>query len=172
MRRRTSSVALVFWLASVLSLQPAQAGRKEPEPEKKTLEFIVIVHPKNQINDIPMYALRAIFLKQKQNWPDGTPIIVINFKARSRPRAAFDYLVSRMLPDEVAAYWVDRRIRGKGSPPRSLNSSRLIQRIVARHPGVISYVPADELTETVKILKVDGQAPGTGRYPLRREKNQ
>lgn len=167
MRRRTSWSALTFWLAAILFHQPAQAGRKEPEPAKNSGEFIVIVHPKNPTNDISLHALRAIFLRQKRNWPDRTPIIVINFKARSQPRVAFDYLVTRMRPDEVAAYWIDLRIRGKGLPPRSLTSSRLIQRIVARNREVISYVPAGELTEYVKILKVDGHAPGTGRYPLR-----
>ena len=121
------------------------------------------------MNDIPIETLRAIFLKQRRKWSDGKAIIVLNFKAKNPVRVTFDRIVLKMLPEQAAAYWIDRRIRGGGHPPRSLISAHLIQRIVARNPQVISYVFADELTENVKTLKVNGHAPGTSQYPLRQE---
>ena len=162
MRRGITFAALIAWFTAGLCHPQAQAGGNPSE-------LAVIVHPDNKTDNISLDTLRAIFLKQKKKWADGSSVIVLNFRARSRPRISFDRIVLSLLPDEAAAYWIDRRIRGKGHPPRSLASSRLIQRIVARNPEAVTYVPADEVSGKVKVISVDGRKPGSKGYLLRME---
>jgi hypothetical protein len=147
-------------IMAAVALTGRLAGAKERS-------IAVIVHPDNQTDDLTVETLQMFFLKQRSKWPDDRPLIVLNFKAKHSLRIAFDRIVLKLRPDQAAAYWIDRRIRGKGHPPRSLNSSLLIQRIVARNPETIAYVPADEVGEKVKVVAVGGRLPGDQGYLLR-----
>jgi hypothetical protein len=42
--------------------------------------------------------------------------------------------------------------------------------LVAVIPGAVSFVRASMVTPVVKILKIDGKAPGDAGYPLSGEK--
>jgi hypothetical protein len=57
-----------------------------------------------------------------------------------------------MTPDEVSKYWIDRKIRGDGRPPRSLPSSPAIIAVVAADKGAVGYVPAGVSTGRVKVV--------------------
>jgi hypothetical protein len=127
----------------------------------------VIVHPERKPSSISSRALADIFLRRKQHWPDGKRVVVLAWEARTPVRLAFDRAVLGMSADDAAAYWIDRRIRGLGSPPRGLTSAALIRAIVARNRQAIAYVPAEGLDRRVKVLRVDGRDPGQPGYPIR-----
>jgi len=98
---------------------------------------------------------------------DGHSIFLINWNPQSPLRKQFDDRVLKdETPDQVAAYWIDRRLRGGGSPPRSTSSATLIQSIIARYPDAISFVPASDVKLGVKILRLEGKLPGERGYPL------
>lgn len=126
----------------------------------------VIVHPDNPLTRVSLAELRAMLLRQKDRWPNGNPIRILNWEANSATRVAFDQAVLRLSPERVAAYWVDRRIRGLGTPPRSISSAQLIEGVVARNADFISYLPARELSPRVKVLIVAGFKPGDAHYPI------
>jgi hypothetical protein len=90
-----------------------------------------------------------------------------NSPAGTRARVGFDRSVLEMSPEKSAAYWIDQRIRGKGTAPRSLRSPTLIQRIVAGQKAAIAYVPASAVRKGVKVLRIDGRAPGDEKYPVK-----
>ena len=69
-------------------------------------------------------------------------------------------------PDDAAKYWVDQRIRGARLPPRTASPDHLLQRVVAKLPGAISYVPAGTLLPGVRALTIDGRRAGEPGYPL------
>jgi len=61
-----------------------------------------------------------------------------------------------MEPDEVARYWIDRRVRGGHRPPRQLNSWALMLKVVSAVDGAIGYVPESSMSDQVKaLMKVD-----------------
>jgi len=41
-------------------------------------------------------------------------------------------------------------------------------RFIFNTPGAIGYVRADEVDDTVKVLRIDDRLPGEAKYPLRR----
>ena len=71
-----------------------------------------------------------------------------------------------MSPDEVGRYWVDRKVRGQSGAPRSLPSVTYVQKVVAKFPNAISYLPVDQLTADVQPVKLDGTAYTDSNYSL------
>jgi hypothetical protein len=66
----------------------------------------------------------------------------------------------------VARYWIERKIRGQGGPPRIIPSANLVARIVARVPGAIGYVVEGPLPDGVRALTIGGLPATHPRYPL------
>ena len=108
------------------------------------MDLAVIVNPSNKEN--PSLAdLAAIFTTRKQSWGAGKRIIPFNFPAKHPIRVAFDRRVLGMEPDDVARYWIDRRIRGGNAPPKQVSNGRLIARLVEILEGAIAYVPVSDV---------------------------
>jgi len=53
------------------------------------------------------------------------------------------------------------------APPKDMASSAALKQFVARTPGSIGCILASDVDESVKVLKVDGSAPGEPEYKLR-----
>ena len=89
-----------------------------------------------------------------------------NAQPKTAERTGFDRGVLGMSPDEVGRYWVDRKVRGQSGAPRSLPSVMHVQKVVAKFPNAISYLPADQLTADVQPMKIDGTAYTDASYAL------
>jgi ABC-type phosphate transport system substrate-binding protein len=48
-----------------------------------------------------------------------------------------------------------------------LNSAAAVRQFVAATPGAIGYLLASDVDDSIKIVKVDGKAPGEAGYPLK-----
>src|SRR6188508_3019111 len=83
----------------------------------------VIVNRANTQGAMRREDLRPIFLTTKTVWSNGQSIEPFNLPESSSARTAFDNAVLGMNPDEVARYWIDRRIRGDARPPRKIQSA-------------------------------------------------
>ena len=129
---------------------------------------VVVVNPKNGLKSISQAELRAIFLMRTRRWVGGQPIVLFNSMAKGRLRKHFDRTVLGFTPLQTATYWVDFRIRGAGSAPRIVPSSRLLRRIVSRHPEAIGYMRMGDVGPGVRILPIDGRSPDHKKYPLGR----
>jgi len=136
--RRTLLVGGSALLASTL-VSPAYAD-----------ELVVVVHPDNTEN--PSRAqLAAMFTTRMQSWNGGLRVVPFNFPPRHQARVSFDNSVLQMSPDEVARYWIDRKIRGGNPPPKAVENEQLICRLVSKLPGSIGYIPRS-LAEGVRII--------------------
>lgn len=131
-----------------------------------TVSLVAIVSENSRLTDIDANDLRRIFLGYAQIDPDGRTMIPLNHPPGAVTRARFDRALLGFDPDDAAKYWVDQRIRGAKLPPRSASPEHLLQRVVAKLPGAISYVPAGSLLPGVRALTIDGRAAGQAGYPL------
>lgn len=128
----------------VLSLPTARA--EEPEP------LAVIVHPALSLRVLAARELAAVFTRVLGTWPDKTPITPLNLPQGAPQRIAFDQAVLHMGPEEVAQYWIDKKIRGDDLPPRQVRSALAVVEMVSRTPGAIGYVPASLAKQGVRIV--------------------
>ncbi len=159
-------------LLAALLLVPDEAGGQEIDPRERARAagtLAVVVHPKCPLSTLSRTELRGIFLRQRASWPGqgSASVLMLNWPPGHPIRERFDRAVLGMDPREVAAYWIDRRVRGLGTPPRSSASAILILAIVARNPEAIAYLPLAEVTPRVKVLRIDGAPAGHPAYLLR-----
>jgi hypothetical protein len=92
-----------------------------------------------------------MFTTRKQSWDGGKRIVPFNFPPKHAVRVAFDRSVLEMDPDDVARYWIDRRIRGGNAPPKQVSSAQLIVRLVEKLDGAIGYVPKSAVSSGVRV---------------------
>lgn len=142
------------------SAKPAAAAPRALAP------LAVIVARDSPLTELSLASLRALFQAEGVKDPSGRKLLPINHPAGSPERVSFDGQVLRMTADEVGRFWVDRRIRGQGSAPRTVDLPALVQLLIARLPGAISYVRADHLDPRVRAVRIDGRLPGEPGYPL------
>ena len=117
----------------------------------------VIVSKSNPVGSLRREDLRPIYLTTKTVWSNGTTIEPFNLPESSSTRTTFDSAVLGMNPDEVARYWIDRRIRGDTRPPRKISSPGAVVALVAKSEGAIGYVPLADVNASVKVVaRVEG----------------
>jgi phosphate transport system substrate-binding protein len=122
----------------------------------------VIVHPDNQVSNLTIEDIKAIYTGQKSRWSDfggkGT-IVIVSRDAASGTFETFNELALDKAKLTDAALM--------------LASNLEVARTVAQTPGAIGYVGLGYLTDEVKALKVEGMIAKEstvrdGTYPLAR----
>ena len=115
-----------------------------------TLE--VIVHAGSPVKELSAYELEALFTRTQSRWGDGTAVIPFSFPMNSEARVLFDRVALRLNPDEVGRFWLDRRIRGLGLPPKQVPSAALMLQVVANLNGAVGYLPATRNHDGVRVV--------------------
>jgi ABC-type phosphate transport system substrate-binding protein len=125
----------------------------EPAHGQRSGEVLaVIVHPRVAVRTLSRDELDAIFTLRQREWPNGGRILAFNLAPGNPGREQFDRVVLGMLPDEIGRFWIDRRVRGAGMPPRTVASAAMLVRVVATLVSSIGYVPRSEVTAQVKVV--------------------
>ena len=158
--------AVRFLPLVVMGAAALLGGLLMPEPARAEAQVIAIVVDRdNPRSDIGVEELRSLFLGKRGEWPDGTRAVPVDLESGASHHA-FCAAVLRMSEAEYERYWVDQRVRGAGTGPRSLSAASLVIRLVARVRGAVGYVPLSRVDGTVKVLTVGGVRPGEPGYPL------
>jgi hypothetical protein len=114
--------------------------------------LIVIVNDKSPVEKISGYEVEALFTRTRTRWSDGMPVHPFSFPAGTPAREQFDRVVLHLNADQVGRFWLDRRIRGLGMPPKQVPSAALMLQIIANLPGSIGYVPGTRARPGVRIV--------------------
>jgi ABC-type phosphate transport system substrate-binding protein len=115
-------------------------------------DLVVIVNKANPAAKLTKSELRAFFLVLKTNWPNGTEALPINLPESNQMRRRFDQAVLGWNPDEVANYWIDRKIRGDARAPKKVSSTLAVLKVVSGSEGAVGYMHRSETTPQVKIV--------------------
>lgn len=137
-----------WWLFIGFAFVASHPRRGAAEEEA----LFVIVHPSVQVTELNADQLASIFMLSQRMWPGGRAVTPFNYDPNSSLRVRFDRAVLGMNGDEVARFWIDRKIRGGGDVPRKLPTPALMVRVVATLPGAIGYVPANMPTTGTKVV--------------------
>ena len=155
--RRLVVTSLALLAAVLARAAPALA---DGEPASPRRAILIIVAASSPVQDVPLEELRRIFSAESRNF------VPLNLPPGSAERVGLDLLLLGRGPEDVARYWIDRKIRGQGSPPRVIPSAALVAKIVARVPSTMGYVLVGPLPAGVKVLRVGGLVHTDPRYPL------
>jgi len=160
--RRTVLLALGLTLSALCALPSVERSARAAE----RVALAVFVSKDSSVQNLKMSELRRIFMKADDGGFSGQRIVPFNHTARSSDRIGFDQTVLRMNPDEVSRFWIDRKIRGLPGPPRAVDSLSQLLRLVSHFSGGIGYARTNQVTNEVRVIRVDGKLPSQPGYPL------
>jgi len=161
-RARTMKNAL---FASALALLVLALLPRQPVVRAAGKPVMIVMGASSTIKDIDFAILRRAFSGLAAE-VSGKRLIPINHANGTPLRVAFDRVLLGLQPGDVGKYWIDKRIRDEGSPPKTVPSPELAVRIAASLPNAITYASQELLNASVKVLTVGGKAPGQAGYPI------
>jgi hypothetical protein len=125
----------------------------------------VVVGAQSPLENMSLGQLEQLF-KNRAGDVRGRALIPLNHPALTTYRVGFDRAVLGMEPAEVADYWIDRKKKREAGPPRSVPSISTLRRVLARLPEAVGYLPRRQLTNQVRVLRIDGKYPEAAGYPI------
>jgi hypothetical protein len=157
---------LVLLMAALVWLPAPSIAADDAAANAERQVLVLVVSPGLRLNDMSSALVQRVFRGEPTDLA-GRRMLPFNYAPDHALRQTFDRLVLRMTPDEVGRYWVDRRIRGQGMPPRTVPSAAVARAVAAKLPGAITYVTTADVDASVRVLSIDGKAPDDPDYPLR-----
>lgn len=153
---------LVFvGLLALALVSPARA-------EDKADDLAIIVHPGSKLDGVGFGDLQKYFKAEKTKSPDGAKIVLVMQDIDRPERAIVLKQIYKMSETEYADFFVEATFTGAvAAAPKAFPSGAMVKKFVASTPGALGYVRASETDATVKVLKVDGAAPGDPGYKLK-----
>lgn len=146
----------------VIGLCILAVGRTASADNKK---LVVVVAKGSKVTNLSREDLKRCFLGEAVS-AEGKPLAAFNLPPSSPERAGFDQSVLGMSPEQVARYWIDRKVRGQGAAPRALPSAAHVARVAAKFPGAIGYLLVSQMTSDVQAVSIDGIPYTDDRYNI------
>jgi hypothetical protein len=161
----TSRRELLKWSACAVA---SWAGGVQPRTAlaQGSDTLAIVVARSSPIQGLSEFELKKLYLGTNITDSSGQRIIPFNQAPSAPDRTLFEGRVLGMSPDELAQYWIDRKIRGQGGAPKAVSPVDLLQKVVSRLEHSIAYVRLPQVTPEVRVISIDGKMPGDGAYRL------
>lgn len=131
-------------------------------------DIAVIVHPDIPVDDLSLDEIRNLLLGERQYWRPGLRVTLLIRAPVARERDVVLKQIYRMSEGQFRQYWIGKVFRAETTTgPKIVYSNEMAAQLVAAIPGSITFVDASEVPPGVKVLKIDGHAPGDANYGLR-----
>jgi phosphate transport system substrate-binding protein len=161
--------------ASVPVAMPAYEVKHQPSvsvPVGQTrpqVELAIIVNKSNPNDNLSFSDLREYFKVERGNWPGGGgKVRVIMREPGVAEREAVLRLIYDMNEKDFNSYFLGKKFSGEIlEEPRLRTSTPDMIKTISNVPGAIGYVRADEVDASVKVIRVDGLAPGDAGYKIK-----
>jgi hypothetical protein len=126
----------------------------------------VVVAKDSPLLELSEFELKKLYLGSQITDPSGERIVPFNQMPKSPDRIAFDSRVLSMTPEQVAQYWIDRKIRGQAGAPKAVGPADLLQRVISKLAHSVAYVRLDQVRDDVRVIAIDGKTPHDEAYAL------
>ena len=136
---------------------------------RSQMELAIIVNKSNPNDNLSFSELREYFMAERNNWSSGAgKVRVIMREPGGAEREAVLRLIYDMNEKDFNSYFLEKKFRGEIlEEPRLRTSTPDMIKTISNVPGAIGYVRADEVDASVKVLRVDGLAPGDAGYRIK-----
>jgi ABC-type phosphate transport system substrate-binding protein len=136
--------------------------------QTKSNDVAVVTNPSTPVSELSLAEVRKIFLGERQYWNSSMPVVVLVRAPVAREREVVLKTIYQMNENQFKQYWVAKIFRSEAvSAPKIVYSSDMTMQLLSVIPGSIAFMQAKDVGPGVKILKVDGHAPGEPGYKLR-----
>ena len=164
MPRQFAVAVTLLMMAYTTYAEEDSATSQEPASSA----IAIVVHKDLPVDNLSLDDLRSIFLADQQFWPDRTRITLLVRAAQSDERTFILNRIYEMSEAQFRTYWIAKMFRAEvPRGPKIVLSAGMALDLVVAIPGSISFTRADAVTDSVKVVRVDGSLPGDPGYPLR-----
>ena len=154
-------------LMSILVMLTGLVAAELVGAEQASAPVAIIVHRSNPVSDLSHSELRKILLLERQSWPQRKKITLVMREAGQVDRGSVLREICGMTDANFERHVLRATFRGTTlSAPRTINSADGMRRFVFNVPGALGYLRADQVDDTVKVLRIDGRLPGEPGYVL------
>ena len=158
---KTRIFASMVVLAAVMTSSMGQSLHAS-----ERIPLAVIVSKGSPLNELSSAQLTRMYMGDLVD-SGGGRLIPLNRSTGTEERQQFDRVILGKSPDEMARYWIDRKIRGQSGAPKAVEPVDVYERVVAKLDGAVGYVRIGEVRGDVKVVRIDGKAPTDPGYPVR-----
>lgn len=156
MKRRSNSLAHLSLAVLVLALLPASFTEAQ---------IAVVVHPENELSELSLSHLTRLYLGKQTTFENGSAVALASTAGLEEK---FYQSTLRMSPYKVRRHWVKAVFAGSaGSPPESMGDGAAVCAFVSANRGGLAFLDVSEVSDAVKVLRLEGKQPGEDGYPLR-----
>ena len=127
----------------------------------------IVVHKDTEVDDLSLEELRSIFLADQQFWHNRKRIILLVRAPQSDERDFVLNKIYQMSEAQFRKYWIGKMFRAEvPRGPKIVFSTDMTLELVIAIPGSISFMRANDVSDEVKLVRVDGKLPSEPGYPL------
>ena len=133
-------------------------------------DVAVIVNRQNPRGEMTAGDLAKIFRLDQQHWAGSDKIdLALQESGSAKDQVILERVYRMKEPGELKRFWLAKIFRGDlTAPPRAFASDDSVKRFVSASPNAIGYIDAALLDGTVKVVRIEGKAPGQPGYLLAR----
>ncbi|MFD2364943.1 phosphate ABC transporter substrate-binding protein [Pseudoduganella sp. GCM10020061] len=113
-------------------------------------EVIVVVSAHSPLASLRAEQVADIFLGRSGRFPDGSRAIPLDQALGSPLRHEFYLRAAAMSPPLVKAHWTKMIFTGRGRPPKEVQNSAAVRKLVAENPAYVGYIDRAALDASVK----------------------
>jgi phosphate transport system substrate-binding protein len=130
-------------------------------------DLAVVVNKDNPADNVTKAQLRKMLLGEQREWSHGKKVAAL-LRSSGPERDAVLRSICSMSSLEFEQYFVHANFNGEtGGAPKSLASAVVIRQLIVSVPGAIGFLRTSDVNESVKVIKLDGAAPGSAGYKLK-----
>ena len=163
--RGGSALATALVVSAYLVLPGTSALAEEVV---RSSPIAIVVHKDTDVENLSLVELRNIFLANQQFWSNRKRIVLLVRAPKSEERDFVLNTIYQMDEAQFRQYRIAKMFRAEvPRGPKIVFSTDMMLELVIAIPGSISFVSADEVTEDVRVIRVDGKLPSDPGYPLK-----
>lgn len=116
-------------------------------------ELAVIVSKNSPVDSLTDAEIQQLFSGQSRS-VGGNSLQPLDLPGGDAQRNAFYQQLLGRSPDQMRSHWARLIFTGKARPPREVNSPREMKTMIESSESFIGYIPAADVNENVKVLKL------------------
>lgn len=139
-----------------------------PAAGQSTPDIAVVVNQDVKVDNLTRAELRRVLLGDREFWPSGVRVALLIRAPIARERDAALKDICQMTEAQFRTYWISKVFRAEiGSGPKIMFTPQMALEQVARTSGAITFVETPVTVTGVKVLRIDGKAPGQAGYAVK-----
>lgn len=120
-------------------------------------DLVVVVDKQSTLEQLNQREVANIFLSKKTSMKNIGRVYPVELNNSSYKEDFYQKISGKTLP-QVNSYWTTLIFTGKGKPPRNMSDFNQLVEELKNNPDSITYLPADKITENMKVVYVFSRA--------------